>query len=492
MGTITLPTTGIQTQKPIVMSAIDDHLLPLKHNLCYYITKPQVREEPVLTPNRDNPNAPDHLGTHFYGTVLRDEGEYRMWYYGIGLGDKPGPLREGPICYARSDDGITWEKPVLGQLEVNGSRDNNAVGLPDDRTEGVEILKEDEDPDPARRYKMVYETFPRNVRFPSIRTATSRDGTTWVAGPVGPAVAAAGIEQSSFYRFNGLYFVNGQMWPRGEGGRKRGRQGHVLVSPDFDHWLDECAESFALPEPADGGNDKPYDQVHLGVGAVSLESMLVGLYCIWHARPKEGDWFGKGTTSGDFGLVVSNDGFHFREPVKGHVFMSGEDSPVTPVPGKQYPTILAQAHGIVTVENETRIYHGRWRNAPDGKDYYAEVALATIPRDRWGALGLFPDETAGSLWSAPFVLPEDGCSVAVNADHADCMRFELGTERFVPIGGFCGADAGRTRERSGFDAAVSWPKSSLARLAGETVRLRVELTRKQDTEPRLYAVWITP
>ena len=48
---------------------------------------------------------------------------------------------------------------------------------------------------------------------------------------------------------------------------------------------------------------------------------------------------------------------------KGHVYIGGHDSPVTPAPGKDYPTILCQGHGILNVGDETRIYHGRWRNA---------------------------------------------------------------------------------------------------------------------------------
>ena len=50
-----------------------------------------------------------------------------------------------------------------------------------------------------------------------------------------------------------------------------------------------------------------------------------------------------------------------------------------------------------------------WRNAGDDKsqpgyqitDRYSEIAVATLPRDRWGALGLFPDKSEGSVWSAP-------------------------------------------------------------------------------------------
>ena len=39
------------------------------------------------------------------------------------------------------------------------------------------------------------------------------------------------------------------------------------------------------------------------------------------------------------------------------------------------------------------------------QNYYGEVALATLPRDRWGALGLYPGAEEGTVWSTPVTLP---------------------------------------------------------------------------------------
>ncbi|HSW46625.1 MAG TPA: hypothetical protein VLM89_13765 [Phycisphaerae bacterium] len=48
-------------------------------------------------------------------TVMKQGDTYHLWY----------PAHE--LCYARSKDGIHWEKPSLGLAEVDGSRDNNIV-----------------------------------------------------------------------------------------------------------------------------------------------------------------------------------------------------------------------------------------------------------------------------------------------------------------------------------------------------------------------------
>src|SRR5271155_2680525 len=62
--------------------AIDDYALPLRQDLCYYISTPTVRAEPVLTPSRGNPHATDVALANCYGTVLHEGGKFRMWYYG--------------------------------------------------------------------------------------------------------------------------------------------------------------------------------------------------------------------------------------------------------------------------------------------------------------------------------------------------------------------------------------------------------------------------
>ena len=100
-------------------------------------------------------------------------------------------------------------------------------------------------------------------------------------------------------------------------------------------------------------------------------------------QPNPGDWFGQATTSGDWGLVVSHDGQHFHETVKGHVFLHRTDSKPKMPAGMRYETVLCQANGILNVGDETRIYHGRWANTEQTKDYYADIGLATLPRDRW-------------------------------------------------------------------------------------------------------------
>lgn len=89
----------------LMMLAIDNHYLPFYRHLTHYLSKPKVRKEPVLKPSSDDLMAPDRQAAFFYGTVLRDEGKFRIWYY-AKYKELPQPNETSLLCYAVSDDGI--------------------------------------------------------------------------------------------------------------------------------------------------------------------------------------------------------------------------------------------------------------------------------------------------------------------------------------------------------------------------------------------------
>lgn len=61
-----------------------------------------------------------------YHSVLYENNTYHMWYTAYGRKDSNAvPVRS--IAYARSSDGIKWEKPDLGLVEIYGTRKNNIV-----------------------------------------------------------------------------------------------------------------------------------------------------------------------------------------------------------------------------------------------------------------------------------------------------------------------------------------------------------------------------
>jgi hypothetical protein len=510
--------------------AIDDVSLPLRKNVCLYLSKPQVRARPVLEPSPTDSLAPDNLATHFYGTVLHDAGTYRMWYYACHRGTNPDwpagkaqqivkkpnwligikegfEVYQGPLCYAESDDGITWRKPPLGQVLFKGSRENNAIDLPQTLVSGAAVIKDDADPDPNRRYKMVYQFFPDQAdpvipefgKLPSIACAVSPDGLKWTVTAI-PFINQF-VEHCSFIRHNGQYIVHYQTFPGSSwtniytaGASAGGRSGMARSTYDFDHWPDLWSWAFALPEPADPtkrGGTFPYDQVHLGIGAASLGNVCVGVYGLWHSQAFTQD-FAKITC--DLGLVISNDGLRFREvdAAPGTPFISQQDSLATPEPGRDFNTILCQGNGILNVGDETRIYHGRWRNsginAQDIASYYrAEVALATLPRDRWGALGLNPKTDTGTIVSLPILIKPGMSAIILNADGLQGIKVDLLDEHYRPIPGF---EDGLSQSPQGLDCPVLWPGHGLDHLVNQTIRIQIRLQKHEETSPRVFAAYV--
>lgn len=133
---------------------------------------------PLFTNDKPWENALNNL----YPNVLWDEQEqvFKLWYKCV-LADKeviaqmdnPSTVHDVGwyLLYATSKDGLTWDKPKLGLHKFNGSADTNIVARD---TPNVGVFKDLHDPDPARRYKMVFD-----VGLGKPRQRFSPDGIHW-------------------------------------------------------------------------------------------------------------------------------------------------------------------------------------------------------------------------------------------------------------------------------------------------------------------------
>ena len=75
-----------------------------------------------------------------------EEEVWKLWYIAE---DKTGHK----TAYARSQDGLHWEKPILGKREYEGSRENNLVVVDGDSDAFIQHVLLDPDAPPERRYK---------------------------------------------------------------------------------------------------------------------------------------------------------------------------------------------------------------------------------------------------------------------------------------------------------------------------------------------------
>lgn len=242
-----------------------------------------------------------------WACVLREpDGKFRAWYNSIcnvsahematagvwGRGSEfgffpermKGAIPETQTCtinYAESEDGFHWTKPSLGLIDWRGSKDNNIVMDGSRAAEQYDqtltnmdqpsVIKDDADPDPAKRYKMIshwetvhiYDNSVSNLGRPdeyilACRAArgkyltTSSDGIhwdapfTWIKGVVGGDYCGVTRDER-----NKRYWFNDRARKAlpGIGYRTAG----LCVSGDLFHWPETVEMVFVLGKDEDYG-----------------------------------------------------------------------------------------------------------------------------------------------------------------------------------------------------------------------------------------------
>jgi hypothetical protein len=124
--------SALAAEAPIDISSrlellVDDALIESLSGAARLDLHRPVPREVVFTTD-----APWEGNASGYQSVFQDGNLYRMYYRGghYKHGGKPAEVREPHpwvLCYAESDDGITWRRPELGQVEWQGSKANNIV-----------------------------------------------------------------------------------------------------------------------------------------------------------------------------------------------------------------------------------------------------------------------------------------------------------------------------------------------------------------------------
>jgi hypothetical protein len=439
-------------------------------------TNPYSPHNHVL--DRGGPEAPDHLDLKFYGTVIRIGDELRMWY--IGQGDDGGEIGKR-ICYAVSQDGISWEKPELGLVEFRGSKKNNLVQFDSEHRNSITallVLYDEDDPDPERRFKLVNEVHP----FFNI-AAHSPDGLRWKDAPDNPILKHNAVEPGGLMKFNGCYYLNGQ---GGNVGSKRALV--TYMSYDFDHWTDAVAVGLRRDVP-------PYkqiagchagEQVHLGASLWNRGNVIIGFYGQWHGESND-----RAFVSMDLGLAVSNDGLQFVEPVPDFQIISAYevDKPraVRPLP------CLEQGQGFENIGDETLIWYAPWRGG--------FICVARWERDRLGYFEVVPDpkprklmpeDTHSLFWrehvgdrvpektnphfiTCPIRLQGAQARVFLNADGLSPsarMKVDVLDLEFRPLPGYSGAACLGLAE-SGLRQPVHWKEQEQLSGLDDPIRLKV-------------------
>ena len=186
----------------------------------------------------------------------------------------------------------------------------------------------------------------------------------------------------------------------------------------------------------------------------------------------------------DLGLIVSNDGIHFREPVPDFkVIAHGKE-------GEWDSISLLQGHAFANVGEKTYIWYSHW----DSEEQFRNeaIGLATLRRDGFGYLSHKVAAEDAHCITANLPAAEHGYRLQVNVEGVtpkSPLTVELLNRLGQALPGFSGKDAARVTE-PGVQREVVW-SGDAARRGTVTQSFAVRVNFPQSSDARLYAVYAT-
>jgi hypothetical protein len=432
---------------------------------------------------------------NFYGNVLfnPDTGKFQCWYLGS---ESPHASPEYYVCYAESDDGLRWTKPLIGEGAIGAHTRHNIV-LPGGH--GWCVLRTPDDPRPEMKYKAVGGDL----------IGWSRDGIRWTTRKCRDAVGKNDT-CPSFVHWNGdyLWFVRQQEPETGSSifdertgktwsGVMRGVG--LCVSQDFQTW--SIKRSIFRTDEQDGF---PWHQPH-ALCVTAYGDILIGLLPVMHIIPEAGNNMMGGL---DVQLLASRNGREWHRVADRAVFMP-QDS-IEPVKRRRWDANLHPGSAMLIKDDVVHIYYvgtklifgeGPWRAGklrfgglggpaspveledPNPREF--GIGLATLPADRFVSFRPQNWLAEGTLTTRPFHF--SGQDLLINADvEPDDLRVEILDEQGHVVPGFGHAQS-QVSPHDRLRYRVRWQDKSLADLrANVPIALRI-IIRDGD----LYAFQVT-
>ncbi|MBI4582829.1 MAG: hypothetical protein HY717_02175 [Planctomycetes bacterium] len=416
-------------------------------------------------------------------------------------------------CYAVSDDGVRWQKPVLGLvsgptgfrpaprekwkdgvfMEPTGfSRENNQ-GCPIFGIQDLSLFGGVRDP--KRRYLVNVIYKDSDHAFASITDAglyfsprvpglvgdpnwRKRMEIIWEGprrGPRGPNVLVSGYDERENVWFLCDQCTFGKIV-------QDGRQISRWTSADLIEW---SAEQLVLPIAPDESH-APHDHVeYMRIEVRRIAGVWLGFLNVFHGdrsdpmgeMPTQKGVWRKGLT--EYRLVVS------RDAGKTWSRVAGKEPWLSPHQQEDgYDRLIGMGDSVVRVGDQLWLYYGCWDGdhlawKKDGTIYYKDrmriwrTALATL---RWdGYVSFDAGQRAGQVITKP--LKFTGKTLVVNLDALKgSLRTEFLDASGKPIPGYTAGDC-EPAQGDGIEIPVTWRGDrDVESLAASTIQVRFELT----------------
>ena len=386
-------------------------------------------------------------GPHMGGSVLRDpeKGRFRMWYsvFNRHAYDDKLPFSYN-VCYAESDDGLTWRKPVLGVFHYEGSTSNNCISLGTDKTQNIDVCL---NPTPGKFPGRFLATHNQKG---GVFVSTSDDGFTFRRLNQQPAISYHSDTHNNFVfddtRGRWLLFCR----PRAYAGDHK-RRVALQTSLDLRTWTHE--RTILVPTETEA-------QEYYGMAVFSRGDLFFGVVQIYDRTT--------GLLHAE--LAWSGDGEHWDMLPK-HPALLG----VGPK-GAWDAGMVLLAESPVVVGDEMWFYYGGFPLPHDTKqENVGAIGLATAERER--LIGMRPrGDGPGTILTRPFA--PGGRRLIVNARIQGRLTGELRTDGNKPIAGFALGDCAAVTQ-TGFARELRWKGGGLSDCPEPEVRV---LFRLEDAE----------
>lgn len=460
---------------------IDDLFLERATGVRRVMNPPVQHPDPVLLPDRPW----EAMGIAGYNTVLREaDGRFRMWY---GAMMKIGLPQEGAIrlCYAESADGLHWEKPALGLIPFQGSRENNIVAPPLERQsqQGATVYRDEHAP-AAARYKLWTKFRPTDDETAAgagagLYAMHSPDGIHWTVYPDQPNPPQQMCDtQNLFFWDDRLHSYVGytrvaetQMLDEAaNSGQRRYRAIGRITSPDFRHWSDTRivlqadATDLGIPLPDARTTSRPAVDVYTSCAmkydaAQDVYLMFPSFYYHWQE-----DEF---PATLEVQLLTSRDGIAWQRAGDRQPFLRhGYDG--SPTSG-----MLFANPWLTPVGNELWLYYmgtSRRHGEKNTECRTSGLYRASLRVD--GFISIDAGHQGGEFTTPPLTFAGSRLDVNLDGSAAGWLKVELLDPAGRPLPGYSYADADALLGNA-VRKTVTWKGSSdLAPLRGQPVRLR--------------------
>ncbi len=473
---------------------VDTHLLADWWNVRQVQEKVRKHpENPIVEADQAWENAAREGYGVYPTSAIYDEQDslYKMWYY------LPWSAGGSVSGYATSMDGIKWQKPSLGLIDIDGTTTNNVCVLQPfgEPLRGLQVINDPRTRSGPRRFEAVgINPYHEDGTYYGGwgGSAHSEDGTTWQYISGGTRAGAGGGNPSAVWDETiGKYVMfHRQIIERAMPQRLATSIGRYIVRQESDDLA-----GWSPRQTVFNPMDERWPEV---------ESMMV----IRH----EGIYFGfpqmlENEIRGEveIHLLTSRDGYTWDRPFPNQAF-------VPLGPRGDFDDFITWFGLPVIHGDEVKIYYGGAQyphskpvahliDAPDlsREAHRNAIGLATVKRDRF--IGLRADEPWGAFLTRPILIEDDDLYVNAAVDRE--LRIEVvdTVGEFVDIGqkahiGHYVAGEEHVYEGYSMDDCelvsgdsvrhrVRWAGGKLGRFKGQAVRLRFA-GRMATT----YAFWV--